>query len=181
MKTDWVYGDRVNARRDLHLTSDGRWESFDIFSGAPDSEGLNVGEHLQSQGWEHFLRLGQGDWCSLTLTAWRRPFEDRAEYLLSVSTGLAASEFLKVDNLPQLMDLVSKWAPAVQAATLADLVEDLNEPDLNEMGVLEIAAARAAWGARERLPELEADRQRMIAERRQRRRDQGSNQPRPTD
>lgn len=160
----------MNKPRDLQLTDDGKWEPYDVFAAAPDPDNVpNVGAYLESQGWSGFTTLSAGlDWSSLSLVVWQRDHDGRAEYLISVESELAGSSYMKVNNLPTLMDLLARWAPAVQAATIADVVRDLQEPGIEYNGIVETVAGRAAWGVQDRLPELRSARREQDAAARKR-------------
>lgn len=161
----------MTTARDLQLTEHGKWEPFDFYANAPDPRNVDMGAYLEAEGWSRFITLGAGaDYSSLVLATWSRIRDGQSEYLVEVQTDLESSDFLKVNNLPALMDLLARWAPAVQAATIADIAKDLNGLDLDSTGLVEIVAARAAWGFRDRLPELEAEARRSAAEARERRR-----------
>ncbi|WP_190817728.1 hypothetical protein [Saccharopolyspora pogona] len=147
----------VNSPRDLQLSDDGKWEPYDVSGGASDV--TDVGDYLESQGWSPYLRLGAGEWASLNLLTWQRDQDGRSEYLIAVSNQDQASEYLKVSSLPTLMDLLARWAPAVQAASIADVVQDLHEPLIEHEGIVETIAARAVWGVQDRLPRLRSYRQ----------------------
>ncbi|MGW3470128.1 hypothetical protein ACWDKQ_17080 [Saccharopolyspora sp. NPDC000995] len=151
----------VTSPRDLQLSADGKWEPYDVFGGASDV--TDAGDYLESQGWKPFLRLGAGEWASLNLLTWQRDQDGRSEYLIEVSNQEQASEYLKVIGLPRLMDLLARWAPAVQAASIADVVQDLHEPVIEHGGIVETVAARAAWGVQDRLPKLRSYRQQWDA------------------
>ncbi|WP_433225119.1 hypothetical protein [Microtetraspora malaysiensis] len=128
---------------DFHLTPNG-WAAADVLAGRPDGF---VDELLKGQGWEEFLCIGDpnGD---LYMESWRRHYEDKpTEYLLQVGNVNESGPFMVVDNFPELMDLFTRWAPAVQAAATAGVVRDLTNSDLSAYGFVEIIAARAAHGA----------------------------------
>jgi hypothetical protein len=88
---------------------------------------------------------------------------------------MQGSPFIKVESFPELMDLLARWAPAVQAAALVYLIDNLQASRLDREGVAEIVAAKAAFGATEGLSAMkaferdQAARLREMAEQRKRR------------
>lgn len=117
----------------------------------------DVDAGLAEAGWRPFWTLGDpaGD---LGLEVWSRPREDGGdEYLLEVSNVNSVSPYLLVGGFPELMDLVARWAPALQAAAVAGLVRELSDNDLSPYGLVELIAGRAAYGVAEGLPILRHD------------------------
>lgn len=137
------------------VLNNGQWEPSDLLAGCPD--GADVGDFLRSQGWTEFLAVGDCD-GSLGLRSWQRHSEtSQPEYLLEVASVAAASPYLLVKNFAELMDLFARWAPAVQAAAISDVVEDLWSNGVVSTGAIEQVAARVAYGAREGLEQLVRD------------------------
>lgn len=127
---------------DFHLAPDG-WEPADVLAGHPDGF---VDELLKAEGWEGFLRIGDpnGD---LYMEAWRRHHADKpTEYLLQVGDMSESGPFMVVDSFPELMDLFTRWAPAVQAASIAGAIRDLTSTELSPYGMVEMVAARTRHG-----------------------------------
>ncbi|MEN3540971.1 hypothetical protein AAH991_38060 [Microbispora sp. ZYX-F-249] len=139
---------------DLRLTSEG-WVAADVLAGLPDGD---VEELLKDQGWETFLSMGDPK-GGMRLESWRRRRDGQpVEYLLQVNGGLEYSPFLVVESFPELMDLFARWAPAVQAAAVAGMIEELGESELStHHGLVETIAARAAHGVAQTLPILERE------------------------
>lgn len=107
----------------------------------------SVDEYLEQQGWQPFLRLGV-PWSAMWLESWRRTDEDRSErFLVCVQDPIGGAPNLHVPVFPDLMDLFARWAPAIQAATIAQLAEDLTDTRVATPGLVELIAARAADGA----------------------------------
>lgn len=147
---------------DSHLKA-GSWEPTDILADCPD--GADVAEFMSSRGWEEFLSLGE-EAGELSLQSWRRKFEGRWQYLLQVHDASVLSPYVLVDSFPELMDLISRWAPAVQAANIAATASELFGQHIDDHGLVERVAARAAYGARDLPDRLEEEKRRMERERR---------------
>lgn len=140
--------------RDLKLTADGQWEPIDVLAGMEDDD-RDLYQWLDSQGWDEFLDVGVRDSGVLYIATWRRQHDDApTQYLLEVGGGEYFSHFLMTESLVDLMDLVSRWSPAVQAAAIADTVHQLSQPHLVARGLVETIAARAAVGSTETAEEL---------------------------
>lgn len=142
------------------------YETFDPFAELPDNDG-DYAANLNRAGWEEFLSIGD-DRSVLYITSWRRTKQDsETEYMLDVWDVNCGSPFIKVGSFPDLMDLLARWAPAVQAATMVHLVDGVLEGGLSSSGVIEQVAARASFGAADALPvmrrqEAEQQRQRRL-------------------
>ncbi len=154
------------ATRNIQLI-DGQWQPMtDVLEDL--DEGL-VDEFLASRGWEEFFTIG-GEFA-LRICSYRLIPEDgsQPEYLIQVEDGSSISHFVKVTSIVDLMDLFARWAPAVQAATVADFLADITNDDLSRFGNVERIAAKAAYGIDSVLPDLKtAMRERQSAARRQR-------------
>ncbi len=141
-------------RQDLQLGADGAWEPYAVFT-AEDDEVVGVEEALEAKGWESLLNLGSSERFGFEINLYqRRTGTGHPEYLLAVWGEQLGSPFLKVNSLPAAMQLLSQWAPAVQAASISRVVSDLAEGSIEHEGLVETIAARAAWGVQERLPKL---------------------------
>jgi len=136
---------------DLHLIYD-KWESMPkiVPDGCDDIDAF-----LTAQGWQRFLVLGAAN-STMRINSWRRhPAGQPVEYLVDVDDIHSASSYLRVDTLPELMDLFARWAPAVQAAAITVLIDDLTSLSLNEeYGLVETITARVVHGAEHTLPRL---------------------------
>lgn len=131
------------ARTDLHLIN-GTWEPVDLFADCPPDLGLD--EHLRSKGWVEFLTLGPAN-SAMWIVTWEHPAS--GHYLFEVNDSSTISPHLWVDTFAELAELMAKWAPIVQAAVLAEAVNDLADPRLIEGGLVETIASRAVFGAGE--------------------------------
>nr|BFE55665.1 hypothetical protein GCM10020063_001910 [Dactylosporangium thailandense] len=142
------------------------YEIFDPFENAPET--VDVREWLEQQGWSEFLGIG-GEESDLRIRSYRRSVDGRDEFIVEVWDAVQGSPFVKVDNFGVLMDLLARWAPAVQAASLTYLIDNLQSYSLSRDGVIETVAARAAFGANEGLEALRSHERQMAASRRRRR------------
>ncbi|MFB9688414.1 hypothetical protein [Amycolatopsis plumensis] len=155
--------------KDLQASGDS-WEPYDVWDGAPSDDAT-----LESLGWESLLDLGSSDDIGFAIMVWQRSVGDGGtEYLLNVWGFQSGSPYLKVDSFPAVMELVAKWAPVLQAASVAHVVQDLAGLFVDRNGLVETVAARAAWGVQEKLGDLKEEldgHDRAIRERRRARRD----------
>ncbi|MDX3657599.1 hypothetical protein PV646_09820 [Streptomyces sp. ID05-26A] len=148
----------MNLKRDLRLTTNGQWEPINVLEGIED--GGDVKSWLKEQGWEPFLKIGDQD-GSLYITTWRRRHQDEdtpTRYLLEVGNAVGFSPYLMTESFVDLMDLMSRWSPAVQAAAVTDVIDDLTSSGLRNRGLVEKIAARAAIGVTETAGALRAER-----------------------
>jgi hypothetical protein len=147
------------------------YEQYDPFAEAGDPNG-NYQERLRKLGWEEFLSVGD-DRSVLYITSWKRTISDGdIEYILDVWDINQGSPFIKVDGFVTLMDLLSRWAPAVQAAAMVNLIDDFRDGDLGN-GTVEQISARISYGITDTLPRMrqrkreDDERRRAIREQRQ--------------
>lgn len=144
-----------------------RYTIVDPYADAPDGSDRDT---YFNQCWEEYFNLG-GEEATFTLeiASWRKRGESDGPYLVLPNDGTNKSPFIQVETIIDLMDLFARWAPAVQASAIIGVVNDLNEMDLSEVGVIERVAARAAYGVQNVLPKV-------LGEAKQRRQQQGSGQ-----
>ncbi|MEU4772820.1 hypothetical protein [Micromonospora sp. NPDC023644] len=140
------------------------YEIFDPFEGAPDT--VEVTGWLEGQGWSEFLGVGDED-SVLRVRSFRRTVDGRDEFIVDVWDVVQGSPWVKVDNFGDLMDLLARWAPAVQAAAMVAAVDDLRSYGLDKDGLAELVAAKVAFGASDALPALQRHEQEQAAHRRQ--------------
>ena len=123
-------------------------EEFNPFDELPanDSES-DVAVILTRLGWSSFLSLGDSD-SDLCLQTWRRTTKHgNTEYMAEVSDVNEAGPFIRMDSFVELMDLMTRWAPAIQAASVVAVLTEAREYGLSDSGVVEVVAAKAAFGA----------------------------------
>jgi hypothetical protein len=142
---------------DYHLPPQTRWEQADVLADMP-AEATDVGEYLRSQGWEGMLTLGDPDGSLWIEVRVRRGADRTAEYLLEVASIDVYSPFLVVDSFPDVMDLVARWAPAVQAAAVVAALQRLEGgTEMHAHGLVESVAARALFGVETGYHQLHRD------------------------
>ncbi|MEV0649953.1 hypothetical protein AB0I28_32320 [Phytomonospora sp. NPDC050363] len=129
---------------DLHF-SEGAWEPTNVIP----ADSSTVDTDLDKAGWERFWVIGGQENGALHIVTWRRDSPDGPgrQYLLQVWDVNTGSEFVQVDGLPGLMELLAKWAPIVQAASVAGAIAEGLNGALDRYGFFEQIGARLAWGA----------------------------------
>ncbi|OHX04628.1 hypothetical protein [Micromonospora sp. WMMB235] len=141
------------------------YEIYDPFKDRPDK--VDSDRWLEQEGWSEFFGIG-GEESDLRIRSYRRIVKGgREEYIVDVWDLMHGSPFVKVDNIGELMDLLARWAPAVQAAALVYVLDELQSYRLDRRGVVEAVTAKAAWGATEGAQALVADEREQAARRRQ--------------
>ena len=155
---------------DYHLPPQTRWERADVLADMP-ADASDVDEYLRSQGWEGMLTVGDPDGSLYIAVRVRRRADRTAQYLLEVGSIDVYSPCLLVDSFPDVMDLVARWAPAVQAAAVTDALQRLEgSTQMDARGLVESVAARALFGVETGYHQLQRDAaadRRAAAERRQ--------------
>src|SRR5947199_10499251 len=99
------------AGADLHWSGNS-WEPYDAFAGAPEDE-PDIEKILRTQGWEEFLSLGHSETIGFELRVLIRyngggETRKHPEFLLEVGGPSAIAPYLKVDDLPTVMDLLAR-------------------------------------------------------------------------
>ncbi|MEO3781305.1 hypothetical protein ABGB16_31835 [Micromonospora sp. B11E3] len=156
----WVLRRVGSGRQDVLMS----YEIFDPFEGAPDT--VDVRECLEGQGWSEFLGVGDED-SVLHVQSFRRTVDGRDEFIVDVWDVVQGSPYVKVDNFGDLMDVLARWAPVVQAAALVAAVDSLRSYGLDKDGLAELVGAKVAFGASDALPALQRHEQEQAAYRRQ--------------
>jgi len=140
---------------DLRLNAGGEWEPIEVVS----DDSYDVSEDLEQAGWGRFWRIGKPEHSPLYIEIWhrRKPQGPGRQYLLQVWDIDHGSEFVQVDGLPALMDLLADWAPVVQAASIVGIVDEGHGHELHRDGFFEKLGARLAWGGSAVLPVMEKE------------------------
>lgn len=138
------------------------YETVDLYALMP-AEG-DPEQHLTEQGWAPFLALGSDD-SQLRVQSWRRRKGTSWEYAVEVGDLTCYSENIVTDSLVEFMDLLARWAPAVQAAAVVGLVDEVGSAGLSSYGTVETVAARWAHGREQVLPQLRREEAASRAER----------------
>jgi hypothetical protein len=142
---------------DLHY-SNGQWEPANLLADCP--EGTDPDAHLRATGWEGFLTVGDID-SAMWIKTWRKK-DDDSGFLIEVGDVATDSPYIQVDTFPELMDFLARWAPVVQAAAMVHVLDDLSHYEIRgdgplEMGMVEMLAARARYGAQDRYESIVSD------------------------
>lgn len=128
---------------------------------------------MAATGWRKWTKFGDPELGTLAIEVYigePLPAGGRP-YLLAVTTGGDTYTQIRVDSLAGAMDLLSRWAPAVQTGLLSDLAARLDEAqidDLSPFGLIEKIAAKAAFGV-ENMPDIDRRERHSRAEARARR------------
>ncbi len=151
--------------RDMHYTN-GQWTPIDLFADCPDNADVNT--YLKSTGWEEFLSVGAETDGPINLKTWQRTRDDGVEYLLEVNDVHSCSPYMKVDTFPDLMDLMARWSPVIQTASVTYVLNDLIGVFIDDTnGLVERIAARAKFGVEQMYGPMVRERERQERDRRE--------------
>ncbi|MER6514745.1 hypothetical protein ABT158_48610 [Nonomuraea sp. NPDC001636] len=105
----------------------------------PDEE---EGKLLSRLGYEPRQQIGSWESVSPAIGVWFRR-EKVPRHVLTLSGG-DGYERVFVDRLPDVWDLLARWAPVVRDAATVRLLEDLTDVQRRPYGIVEMIARRAA-------------------------------------
>lgn len=140
------------------------YETFDPFDGMPD--GTDADQWLSQQGWTDSIGIGSED-SPMRIRSYQRTVNGEAEYIVDVWDILGGTPYIKVPGPGELMDLLARWAPAAQAASVVQLVDELVDPSLDTTNVVGRVAAKVIHGVEEVLPAMRRHEREVAAHRRQ--------------
>lgn len=108
MLPTYVRGAWVATR--FPIPDNGGWDDYDQFK--------------RDGGYSEFARIGRSGTAPIALSVWRGvPAEGDAEYLIEVDGPFDGST-VGAGDIADLVDLLSRWAPIMQAVALTRIVDD---------------------------------------------------------
>jgi hypothetical protein len=129
---------------DLKLV-DGTWVPTSVIT---DEEVDDCNKFLAADGWEEFIFLGSiDDEAFPRIRTWRKRYEQGNPYLMEISDSACASHYMVVSSLPELMDVLARWAPVIQAGAIGYLIGEACSGSLSNLGSIEQIGARLSYGA----------------------------------
>jgi hypothetical protein len=126
----------------------------------------NLDEQITAAGFSKFTTISSelnGE-CSLYLDVWRR--SGNLQFLIEIDSQLGA-EFVGAGDVADMMDVLARWAPAIQVAALADFFSDAEYEEggveYNRFAMIGALIGdgidqRASWAAAQRKERVERQR-----------------------
>ena len=120
------------AERRIPIYGRGKWVVAPFPVPGYDGEWDDYNEFKKAAGWSQFTSLGKDGGCSLALDVWacpdmrvspHGPEGGPAQFLIEVCAPFSNYTVGAMD-VADMMDLLTRWAPGVQAAALTDLIEE---------------------------------------------------------
>lgn len=116
------------------FTTDGRWlplPNNPLTEAAGVDPGDGFEEQVKKAGYSEWARFGGAEMVPVWLQVWRRGRDEgkqrRAlEYLVSVDTTMSW-DIVFAESTPALMELLARWVPVVERATVTQLLNELDE------------------------------------------------------
>lgn len=99
---------------------------------------------MMELGWDDFISVGAED-SSLWLVGRRRIKGTVTEYVVEIQ-NLGGWEAVRTDSFMEYMDLLARWAPAVQAAAIAGFIGELGDTDISDYNTVGRIAAKWQTG-----------------------------------
>ncbi|GAB2520751.1 hypothetical protein [Nocardiopsis aegyptia] len=118
----------MSKERDAKCFADGAWTTVpdEFWAAWPEGDGYD--EAFKATGYETWIRVGDADATALpmTLTIHSRQAEPR--YLVFIEGAHSHLEWVYARELPDAMELLCRWTPTVQSATVAEVIRQFNDP-----------------------------------------------------
>lgn len=119
-------------QRTAPLYRNGAWEeTTDVVSQIWDEDSnQDFDDVLRKAGFEvsPWSHLGNTEFAQpLALLVYTRRGDEEPEFLVDVTTSSGATRFLYAHQVHDVMDLMTRWAPAVQAGAISDTLRQLVE------------------------------------------------------
>ncbi|MEU1867849.1 hypothetical protein [Streptomyces gardneri] len=111
------------------LTTDGTWRQLPTDPLAPFEELDDWDKAIEAAGYYKWGVLGRPDETPLWLDIYRRKTTPglTVPFCLAVISNHGFYETVYAESLPAMMDLQTRWAPAIQAAAITDLLGKLDD------------------------------------------------------
>jgi len=120
------------------MFSGGQWQPADdaekAMQKACDEHGGMVGDALTTLGFEVWARIGADDFCAapVALTVYFRHEKSPHFYIDIEGSASSSGNEVYAETLPDVMELLSLWAPMVQATSIAELIRLLRAGELED-------------------------------------------------
>ncbi|MFE5828994.1 hypothetical protein ACFQ8W_01775 [Streptomyces sp. NPDC056508] len=111
------------------LTTDGSWIQLEADPLKPYEELDDWDKSIKAAGYYHWTTVGRPDEVPLCLDIHRHggsPEFTGPEFLVVITTREYVDS-VYAESLPAVMDLQVRWAPALQAAAVTELIGQLND------------------------------------------------------
>lgn len=99
-------------------------------------------KQMYALGWERWVDVGPTD-SSLWISSWIREVDGRSEYVAYLDDGCGDARPVRATSLVEMMDLLARWAPIIQAEAIAQIVDDLRSGNPSEFNVVGRVVAKA--------------------------------------
>ncbi len=119
---------------DEHLYRNGNWTTMED----PFEDGV-IEDQLVTMGFEPHFVIGDPG-VTMSVEVWKRA-EETPHYYLSLSDA-ARVENVFAEELPDMLELLARWAPIVQAGIIADVLDDLKDEQAGPDGLAETIARK---------------------------------------
>lgn len=124
---------RMPEERYAHMYADGSWSTV-VDEISMVAETVETGDSVairRKAGFEPWVSFGSQDGFSLpmSLEICQRVKGPEPQYVIDVEGTRGHIPHVYARTLPDVMELLSKWAPAVQATAVTELLRQLNNPD----------------------------------------------------
>lgn len=128
----------TTPQRTAPLYRNGAWEETpDVVSQIWDEDmNQDFDVVLQRSGFEvsPWSQLGDTELAQpLALLIYARRGDEEPEFLVEVNTSSGATRFLYAHQVHDVMDLATRWAPAIQAGAISDALRQLVESGPEEV------------------------------------------------
>lgn len=134
-------------------THDEKGSVFDPFAELPANTDGIAERLLEQLGWEEGFGIGN-EATFQRIRSYRRAVDRTEEHMIEVVDVLGASPYLRGDSFVELMHMTARWAPAVQAAAVVDLIDEMRSFSLGDDNTIGRIAAHVVDGIEKTLPSM---------------------------
>ena len=100
------------------------YADYNPWTEVPDRTFISLDALMERVGWESRLGVGPTD-AWMWISTWSRTVDGVTQYAAMLDDGNGDAPLISTDSSLELMDLIARWAPIVQASSVASFIAGL--------------------------------------------------------